>query len=493
MNIEINSTAINNDAEHAAFEAVIGLEVHAQLTTKSKIFSGAEISFGADPNTKACAVDLGLPGVLPVLNQAAITMAVKFGLATNATIATKSVFARKNYFYPDLPKGYQISQFEEPIVTNGYLNILTKNNVEKKIRIMRAHLEEDAGKSLHEDFHGFTGIDLNRAGTGLLEIVSEPDLSSALEAIIYLKKLHSLVKYIDICDGNMQEGSFRCDANVSVRPKGSKILGTRVEIKNLNSFKFIEKAINYEIARQITAISNQEKIFQETRLYDVNNNMTKTMRSKEDNDDYRYFPDPDLLPVYLDEQFINDIKVTLPELAEQKSNRFMLQYCLSEYEANLLTATKDLANFYEDTVKITNEPKLTANWISVELLAVLNKYDLQINESPISPNILAKLINRIIDNTISGKIAKQVFEIAWETKLDPDSIIKEHNLVQLTDEVAIANIIEQIINKFPEQTTEYRSGKDKLFGFFVGQIMKESKGKANPDLVNQLLTQKLNS
>lgn len=493
MNIDINLTTINNDAEHAAFEAVIGLEVHAQLTTKSKIFSGAEISFGADPNTKACAVDLGLPGVLPVLNQAAITMAVKFGLATNATIATKSVFARKNYFYPDLPKGYQISQFEEPIVTNGYLNILTKNNVEKKIRIMRAHLEEDAGKSLHEDFHGFTGIDLNRAGTGLLEIVSEPDLSSALEAIIYLKKLHSLVKYIDICDGNMQEGSFRCDANVSVRPKGSKILGTRVEIKNLNSFKFIEKAINYEIARQITAISNKEKIFQETRLYDVNNNMTKTMRSKEDNDDYRYFPDPDLLPVYLDEQFINDIKVTLPELAEQKSNRFMLQYCLSEYEANLLTATKDLANFYEDTVKITNEPKLTANWISVELLAVLNKYDLQINESPISPNILAKLINRIIDNTISGKIAKQVFEIAWETKLDPDSIIKEHNLVQLTDEVAIANIIEQIINKFPEQTTEYRSGKDKLFGFFVGQIMKESKGKANPDLVNQLLTQKLNS
>ena len=357
---------------------------------------------------------------------------------------------------------------------------------------MRAHLEEDAGKSLHEDFHGFTGIDLNRAGTPLIEIVSEPDLSSATEAISYLKTLHSLVKYIDICDGNMQEGSFRCDANVSVRPKGTQTLGTRVEIKNLNSFKFIEKAINYEIERQINAITNNEKISQETRLYDVTKNITKIMRSKEDSNDYRYFPDPDLLPVYIDETFINNVKATLPELAQKKSERFIEQYSLSEYEANLLTATKDLANFYEDTVKNTNQPKLAANWIAGELLAALNKYDLEINNSPITPEILAKLINRIADNTISGKIAKQVFEIAWETKTDPDLIIKEHNLVQVTDQAAIEKLIEQIINNFPDQAAEYRAGKDKLFGFFVGQIMKESKGKANPDLVNQLLKQKLN-
>ena len=481
-----------NNKQNIEWEAVIGLEVHAQLTTNSKIFSGAATKFGQEPNTQACAIDLGLPGVLPVLNEAAINMAVKFGLATNATIAKKSVFARKNYFYPDLPKGYQISQFEEPIVINGYLNIITKDNIQKKIRIMRAHLEEDAGKSLHEDFHGFTGIDLNRAGTPLIEIVSEPDLSSATEAISYLKTLHSLVKYIDICDGNMQEGSFRCDANVSVRPKGTQTLGTRVEIKNLNSFKFIEKAINYEIERQINAITNNEKISQETRLYDVTKNITKIMRSKEDSNDYRYFPDPDLLPVYIDETFINNVKATLPELAQKKSERFIEQYSLSEYEANLLTATKDLANFYEDTVKNTNQPKLAANWIAGELLAALNKYDLEINNSPITPEILAKLINRIADNTISGKIAKQVFEIAWETKTDPDLIIKEHNLVQVTDQAAIEKLIEQIINNFPDQAAEYRAGKDKLFGFFVGQIMKESKGKANPDLVNQLLKQKLN-
>lgn len=479
--------------QNIEWEAVIGLEVHAQLATKSKIFSGAANSFGQEPNTQACAIDLGFPGMLPVLNEAAINMAVKFGLATNSTIAKKSVFARKNYFYPDLPKGYQISQFEEPIVTNGYLNIVTKDNRQKKIRITRAHLEEDAGKSLHEDFHGSTGIDLNRAGTPLIEIVSEPDLSSAAEAISYLKKLHSLVKYIDICDGNMQEGSFRCDANVSVRPKGHNTLGTRVEIKNLNSFKFIEKAINYEIDRQIQAINNNEKIFQETRLYDVNKNITKIMRSKENSNDYRYFPDPDLLPVYLDEKFINNIKASLPELAQQKSERFIKQYSLSEYEANLLTSTRDLANFYENTIKHANQPKLTANWIIGELLAALNKYDLEINDSPITPNILGKLITRIADNTISGKIAKSVFEIAWETHADPDVIIKEHNLIQVTDQTAIEQLIQQIINNFPEQTAEYRAGKDKLFGFFVGQVMKQSKGKANPDLVNQLLKQKLQS
>ena len=478
------------------WEAVIGLEVHAQLTTKSKIFSGAATNYGAEPNTQACAIDLGLPGVLPVLNIEVVTMAVKFGLAISAQISTKSVFARKNYFYPDLPKGYQISQYEEPIVTNGSLDIVTLDQP-KTIRIQRAHLEEDAGKSLHEDFHGYTGVDLNRAGTPLLEIVSEPDLRSAQEAISYLKALHSLVKYLDICDGNMQEGSFRCDANISVRPKNSTTFGTRVEVKNLNSFKFIEKAINYEINRQITAITNGEKILQETRLYDVNNNITKVMRSKEEANDYRYFPDPDLLPVYLEQEFINNIKKNLPELAPQKSLRFQQQYNLSAYEANLLTASRDLAMFYENTINYAkannnlNLTKLTANWIIGELLAALNKYDLELNKSPITPEILAKLIIRIADNTISGKIAKQIFEIAWNTPNDPDLIIQQHSLVQLTDHSAIEKLIDQIITDFPKQVAEYKNGKEQLFGFFVGQIMKESKGKANPDLVNQLLKQKL--
>jgi aspartyl-tRNA(Asn)/glutamyl-tRNA(Gln) amidotransferase subunit B len=478
------------------WEAVIGLEVHAQLTTKSKIFSGAATNYGAEPNTQACAIDLGLPGVLPVLNIEVVTMAVKFGLAISAQISTKSVFARKNYFYPDLPKGYQISQYEEPIVTNGSLDIVTLDQP-KTIRIQRAHLEEDAGKSLHEDFHGYTGVDLNRAGTPLLEIVSEPDLRSAQEAISYLKALHSLVKYLDICDGNMQEGSFRCDANISVRPKNSTTFGTRVEVKNLNSFKFIEKAINYEINRQITAITNGEKILQETRLYDVNNNITKVMRSKEEANDYRYFPDPDLLPVYLEQEFINNIKKNLPELAPQKSLRFQQQYNLSAYEANLLTASRDLAMFYENTINYAkannnlNLTKLTANWIIGELLAALNKYDLELNKSPITPEILAKLIIRIADNTISGKIAKQIFEIAWNTPNDPDLIIQQHSLVQLTDHSAIEKLIDQIITDFPKQVAEYKNGKEQLFGFFVGQIMKVSKGKANPDLVNQLLKQKL--
>lgn len=476
------------------WEAVIGLEVHAQLKTKSKIFSGSATIYGAEPNTQACAIDLGLPGVLPVLNMEAVNMVVKFGLAINATIATKSVFDRKNYFYPDLPKGYQISQYTYPIVTNGLLAICI-NNQTKDIRINRAHLEEDAGKSLHEDFHGYTGIDLNRAGTPLLEIVSEPDLRTAEQAITYLKALHSLVKYIDICDGNMQEGSFRCDANVSVKLKADNKFGTRVEIKNLNSFKFIEKAINYEINRQINAINNGEVILQETRLYDVNNNITKVMRSKEEANDYRYFPDPDLLPVHLDETFINNIKNNLPELATAKAIRFKEQYGLSDYEANLLTSTKELAEFFENTINYNNNnlnlAKLTANWIAGELLAALNKHDLEINNSPITPEILAKLIARINDNTISGKIAKQVFEIAWNNPLDPDLIIKQNNLIQLTDHSAIEQLVDQIISNFPKQVAEYKAGKEALFGFFVGQTMKASNGKANPDLVNQLLKQKL--
>lgn len=475
------------------WEASIGLEVHVQLKTQAKIFSGAAIAFGAEPNTQACAIDLGLPGVLPVLNETAVKMAVKFGLAVNATINKKSIFARKNYFYPDLPKGYQISQFEEPIVKHGSLNILTEQHKYKIIKIIRAHLEEDAGKSLHEDFHGFTGIDLNRAGTGLLEIVSAPDLSSSTEAINYLKTLHSLVKYLDICDGNMQEGSFRCDANVSVKPKGSLTLGTRVEIKNLNSFKFIEKAINYEIERQITALNNNEKIHQETRLYDVVNDATKVMRSKEDCNDYRYFPDPDLLPLCLDEEFIKEITKTLPELAPAKAQRFKQQYDLSEYESHLLTSNRELADFYEETVKMNNQFKLTSNWILGDLMAALNKHDLEIQHSPITPIILSKLIARIADHTISGKLAKQVFEIAWNTKQDPDLIIREHNLTQVTDEKAIEKIIDEIIHKFPEQASQYHNGKDKLFGFFVGQIMKATEGKASPELVNNLLKQKLSS
>ena len=481
------------------WEAVIGLEVHVQLKTKSKIFSGAPTNYGAEPNTQACAIDLGLPGVLPVLNIAAVYMAVKFGLSINANIARHSVFARKNYFYPDLPKGYQISQHNEPIVTSGKLNIIMPGYT-KIINIQRAHLEEDAGKSLHEDLYGLTGIDLNRAGTPLLEIVSEPDLRSAEEAGAYLKTLHSLVMYLNICDGNMQEGSFRCDANISVRRKNSATLGTRVEVKNLNSFKFIEKAISYEINRQIDTIINGNIISQETRLYDVNNNVTKLMRSKENANDYRYFPDPDLLPVCLDEEFINSIKKDIPELAPEKTIRFIKKYSLSEQEANLLTANRELAEFYEKTVNYTltanmdlnvKLAKLVCNWITGDLLAALNKYNLTLAKSPITPVILAKLIIRISDKTISGKIAKQVFEIAWKSPEDPDLIIKEHNLIQVTDNTAIKQLIDQIINKFPQQVAEYKQGKEQLLGFFVGQVMKESKGKANPELVNKLLTQKL--
>ena len=476
--------------KYGEFYVTIGLEIHVALHTKQKLFSGTTNAFEVN---KFSLFDIGMPGILPIISREPVEMASAFALSVGASLERYSEFERKHYFYPDLPKGYQISQFEEPIIINGHLNITTKDNIQKKIRITRAHLEEDAGKSLHEDFHGCTGVDLNRAGTPLIEIVSEPDLRSASDAISYLKTLHSLVKYLDICDGNMQEGSFRCDANVSVRPIGVQTLGTRVEIKNLNSFKFIEKAINYEIERQINVITSGKKVSQETRLYDVANNMTKLMRSKEETNDYRYFPDPDLLPVYLDEQFINDVRETLPELPQKKAERFIKQYALSEYEAALLTVSRDLANFYEDTVKNTNQAKLSANWISGELLAALNKHDLEINNSPITPQILAKLINRISDNTISGKIAKQVFEIAWETKDDPDLIIKQHNLIQVTDQSTIEKLIEQIISNFPEQAAEYRNGKDKLFGFFVGQIMKESKGKANPDLVNQLLKQKLDS
>ncbi|MEX1199342.1 MAG: Asp-tRNA(Asn)/Glu-tRNA(Gln) amidotransferase subunit GatB [Methylophaga sp.] len=476
------------------WEVVIGLEIHAQLATKTKIFSGAPTTYGAAPNSQACAVDLGLPGVLPVLNKEAVRMAIKFGLAVDADIADSSVFARKNYFYPDLPKGYQISQFELPIVGKGQISIELEDGSEKIIGITRAHLEEDAGKSLHEDFHGQTGIDLNRAGTPLLEIVSEPDMRSAKEAVAYMKKIHSLVRYLEICDGNMQEGSFRCDANVSVRPKGQEKLGTRAELKNINSFRNVERAINIEIERQIDVIEDGGEVIQETRLYDADKNETRAMRSKEEANDYRYFPDPDLLPLVLDEGLIEQVRATLPELPNEKRDRFMNELELSLYDASVLTSSRELANFYEAVLAETGgkAPKISANWVTVELNGALNKAGLEIDESPISAKQLGSVINRIEDNTISGKIAKQVFEALWNGEgADADAIIEAQGLKQVTDTGAIETMIDDVIAANPQQLQQYRDGKEQLFGFFVGQVMKASKGKANPGQVNDILKQKL--
>lgn len=473
------------------WEVVIGLEIHAQLATKSKIFSGASTAYGAEPNRQACVVDLGMPGVLPVLNKEAVRMAVKFGLAIDADIAPRSVFARKNYFYPDLPKGYQISQFELPVVGIGHIDIEVDGEV-KRIGVTRAHLEEDAGKSLHEDFHGQTGVDLNRAGTPLLEIVSEPDLRSAKEAVAYMKKLHELVQYIDICDGNMAEGSFRCDANVSVRPKGQEEYGTRAEVKNLNSFRFIEKAINYEVERQIDLIEAGGSVVQETRLYDANKDETRSMRSKEEANDYRYFPDPDLLPLEISESLKAEIRKTLPELPDEKRQRFVGEYSLSAYDAAVLTASKELANFYEQVVKLSGaDPKLCSNWVTGEFSGALNKAGIAFSESPVGVEQLSGLIKRISDDTVSGKIAKQVFELLWDEGGDADSIIEAKGLKQITDSGAIEAIIDQIIADNQGQVEQYRAGKTKLMGFFVGQVMKQTQGKANPAEVNKLLKPKL--
>lgn len=473
------------------WETVIGLEIHAQLATRSKIFSGAATAYGAEPNTQACAVDLGLPGVLPVLNQEAVRMAVKFGLAIEAEIAPHSVFARKNYFYPDLPKGYQISQFELPIVGPGHLDIEV-NGVEKRIGVTRAHLEEDAGKSLHEDFHGLTGIDLNRAGTPLLEIVSEPDMRSAKEAVAYMRKVHELVRYLEICDGNMQEGSFRCDANVSVRPKGQIEFGTRAEIKNINSFKFVEKAINHEVERQIDLIEGGGAVVQETRLYDANKNETRSMRSKEEANDYRYFPDPDLLPVEITNVFKEGVLSTLPELPSVKKQRFKEQYAQDDESATTLTSSRQLADYYEALVKASGgEAKLATNWVTGDLLGALNKEGWDINQTPIDHERLAGLLRRITDNTISGKIAKQVFEAMWRGEQTADAIIESKGLKQISDTGAIEAMIDKIIAANPGQVEQYLSGKDKVFGFFVGQVMKETQGKANPGEVNKMLKEKL--
>ncbi len=473
------------------WETVIGLEIHAQLATQSKIFSSASTAYGAEPNTQACAVDLGLPGVLPVLNKKAVSMAIKFGLAIAAEIAPYSVFSRKNYFYPDLPKGYQISQMDLPIVGIGHLDIEIEGET-KRIGITRAHLEEDAGKSLHENFHGLTGIDLNRAGTPLLEIVSEPDMRSAKEAVAYMRKIHELVRYLEICDGNMQEGSFRCDANVSVRPKNQKEYGTRAELKNINSFKFVEKAINIEVERQIDLLESGGKIVQETRLYDSDKNETRSMRSKEEANDYRYFPDPDLLPVEITQELLEQIKAELPELPSAKKQRFIDQYSQDEETATTLTSSRQLADFFEALVKESAcDAKLCSNWVTGIFLGALNKNDLEIPKTPLSYQRLAGLLKRIEDNTISGKIAKQIFESLWDSDATADEIIEQQGLKQITDSGAIEAIIDKIITDNPKQVEQYLSGKDKVFGFFVGQAMKATQGKANPGEVNKMLKDKL--
>ena len=476
----------------SGWETVIGLEIHAQLATQSKIFSGSATRYGAPPNSQANLVDLGYPGVLPVLNGEAVRMAVKLGLALNARIASHSVFARKNYFYPDLPKGYQISQYELPIVAEGAIDIVLEDGSAKRIGVTRAHLEEDAGKSLHEGLPGLTGIDLNRAGTPLVEIVSEPHMRSAKEAVAYMKKVHTLVRYLEICDGNMQEGSFRCDANVSVRKSGAQKFGTRAEIKNLNSFRFVERAINYEVARQIELLESGGQVVQETRLYDPDKGETRSMRSKEEANDYRYFPDPDLLPVELDAAFIESVRATLPELPDQKAARLASQYGLSAYDAGVLSASRELAAYYEDVVReVPGEPKLAANWVMGELAAALNKENLEVTSGRLPATQLAGLLQRIADQTISGKIAKEVFEAMWTEGGSADALIEAKGLRQITDTSAIERVIDEVLARNPGQLAEFRAGKDKLFGFFVGQVMKATGGKANPAQLNELLKKKL--
>jgi aspartyl-tRNA(Asn)/glutamyl-tRNA(Gln) amidotransferase subunit B len=472
------------------WQTIIGIEVHTQLATHSKIFSGAATRYGAEPNTQACIIDLAMPGVLPVLNRACIEMAIQFGLAVDAIINKRSVFARKNYFYADLPKGYQISQFEEPIISGGHLDIQLKNNEIKRIGITRAHLEEDAGKSMHEDFNGFSAIDLNRAGTPLLEIVSEPDMRSAEEAVAYLKTLHSLLRYLGISDGNMQEGSFRCDVNISVHKPGTPF-GTRAELKNLNSFKFVEKAIEYEVARQIEILENGGTIQQETRLYDAAKNETRSLRSKENAQDYRYFPDPDLLPVVFDDSLIEQQRQRLPELPRAKVARFQKDLGLSSYDAHVLAADKELSDFYEAVLTGVKDAKLAANWVMGDFSAFLNKHNVEVSTSPVNSAALSGLLIRIEDGTLSGRMAKEVFEAMWQGEGSADAIIDQKGLKQISDSGALEAAIQAVFAANPGQLADYRSGKDKLFGFFVGQVMKATGGKANPEEVNRLLLQHL--
>jgi len=473
------------------WEVVIGLETHAQLSTRSKMFSGASTQFGGPPNTQASAVDIALPGVLPVANRGAVERAIRFALAVNGTINHRSIFARKNYFYPDLPKGYQISQYEQPIVTGGRIAFFLEQQ-ERTVRLTRAHLEEDAGKSLHEDFHGMSGIDLNRAGTPLLEIVTEPDMRSAAEAVAYARTLHALVRWIDICDGNMQEGSFRCDANVSVRPLGEQQLGTRCEIKNLNSFRFLERAIGFEVRRQIGVLEDGGRIVQETRLYDPDLDETRPMRSKEDAQDYRYFPDPDLLPLEVSDVLIEQVRTDLPELPDAKRARFQHELRLSAYDAALLTANRETAAYFEATTSaLPQQPKLAANWIIGELSSRLNKEGLTIEDSPIAAKNMAGLLRRIDDYTISGKMAKDVFDQMWETRAPADEIIEQRGYRQISDSSELETIVDQIVAANPAQVAEYRSGKEKAFNFFVGQAMKATRGQANPAQVSEILRKRL--
>jgi len=475
------------------WEIVIGLEVHAQLSTQSKIFSGSSTAYGAAPNTQASVIDLALPGVLPVLNKGAVERAIKLGLSVGAKIYTNSIFARKNYFYPDLPKGYQISQYELPVVQGGNIQIQV-DGTEKNVRLTRAHLEEDAGKSLHEDFHGMSGIDLNRAGTPLLEIVSEPDMRSSAEAVAYAKTLHALVRWIGICDGNMQEGSFRCDANVSVRPRGTEKLGTRCEIKNLNSFRFLEKAIDYEARRQIEILEDGGTIRQETRLYDANKDETRTMRTKEDANDYRYFPDPDLLPLEIPQSWIDQIKQTLPELPQARRDRYVSEFALSAYDASVLTSSREMADYFDATLKqLPAQAKLCANWIMGEISGQLNKEGIEMTACPITPAQLAALLARIHDGTISGKAAKTVFESMWNGELgkNVDAIIEAKGLKQISDDSAIEKLVDQVLAANAQQVADYRNGKEKAFNSLIGQIMKATQGKANPAQVNAMLKKKL--
>lgn len=477
------------------WETVIGLEIHAQLATNSKIFSGSATTFGAQPNTQASLVDLAMPGTLPVLNQEAVRMACMFGLAVDAEIGEQNIFARKNYFYPDLPKGYQTSQMDHPIVGKGYLDITLEDGTVKRIGITRAHLEEDAGKSLHEDFSGMSGIDLNRAGTPLLEIVSEPDIRSAKEAVAYVKAIHALVRYLGICDGNMAEGSLRCDCNVSIRPKGQEQFGTRAEIKNVNSFRFIERAINHEIQRQIELIEDGGEVVQETRLYDPNKDETRSMRSKEEANDYRYFPCPDLLPVVIERSYLDRLKAQLPELPTQKRERFQSEFGLSAYDADVLSASREMADYFEQVEQLCGDAKLAANWVMGELSSLLNKNNLEISQSPVSAQQLAGMLARIQDNTISGKIAKMVFEAMAEGEGDADQVIEKRGLKQVTDTGAIEKMLDEVLAANAEQVEQYKASEPdkraKMFGFFVGQAMRASKGKANPQQVNELLKKKL--
>ncbi len=474
------------------YEPVIGLEVHAQLLTETKLFCGCSTKFGNKPNTNVCPVCLGHPGVLPVLNKRAVEFAVMMGIATNCNINRHSIFARKNYFYPDLPKGYQISQYEEPLCENGFLKITTKDGVQKNIRIKRIHLEEDAGKSIH-DKSDTTLIDVNRCGVPLIEIVTEPDISSPEEAYLYLTKIKQIVQYLEICDGNMEEGSLRCDANISVRLKGDNNLGVKTEIKNMNSFRNVEKALEYEISRQIDALEDGEEIIQQTLLWNADLEHAYPMRTKEEEHDYRYFPDPDLIPLFINDEWYNKINHSIPELPDARSNRFIESYSLPKYDAEILTQEKDIAEYYEMVAKNSRDYKSASNWIMVDVMSVLNSKNISIKEFTIQPENLSKLINLISDGVISSKIAKEVFQIMLESNQDPEIIVKEKNLIQISDEKTILEIVKKVIEKNPDQLNEYLSGKEKVVGFFVGQIMKLTQGKANPQMVNKILIEELNN